>query len=580
MKKLSSLLLAGGLAFATTGCEEFLTPDPETFVSSANYYTQPQHFEQAVVGLYANLRGLYNADYRELTDFRSDLVTLQYNIGVPGFTFVIDEFTESDVDGNVNGQYNDIFNMIFDANVVLTRIDGVTFADQAQKDRLIAEARFLRALAYWQGLQFFGIGDGWPANPGQVLAMPIITTEVTGPTQAFEIERSSVQDVYSFIVAELEAAKPGLPVKGSSGATGNNLGRITRGAAAFLLGATYQLNTASNAEQEKAIAQFAELSANYGLITSGAAGNNAFRQVFNPANKNNNESILEIQYNGAATVTNNALFQNLIGGMAPLNSAGGGNAGNPDRVSIWGNAGGGGYMPTPNHILSFAGADPSDPAMPFDLRYEGGYGAFCPGSGISGVLGVADVLVSGQSGNEAWPDINIESLRDPVTHEVRSDCIAYFTKWRWEDQTPLSGRDNNNWIVFRYADALLRRAESLVRVGRAGEAKQFVDQVRARAGLPALAGNPTLDLILEERAKELGGEGHRWFDLKRYGVAEEVIDAHGDFLRARNNSAAIRARTIEEDAYTLGVDNFRARYPVRPRDVTLSGGLIVQNPGW
>jgi starch-binding outer membrane protein, SusD/RagB family len=571
MRKLSSLLLAAGLAVSVTGCDAFLEPDPVTFASSATYYQTPGQFEQAVVGLYAEMRNIYGGDYRTLTDFRSDLVTLQYNTGVPGFTFVVDEFAENAVDNNITGQWNAVTRAVYNANVILTRIEGVSFPNQAQKDRIVAEAKFIRALALWQGLQFWGLAEGWqPTN----LAIPLPTAEITGPDEAFELKRATVQEVYDFIVKDLASAKAALPARGTSGATGANAGRITRSAAAFLLGATYQLNPA---DAGKALAEFDEVvAAGHQLVPQ-------FRQVFNPANKNNIESILEIQFNGAAGITNGALFQNLVPGMSPLNSAGGGNAGNAQRVSAFGNAGGGGYMPTPDLVQSYTGAEPSDPLTPFDERYQDGYGAFCPGS-VSGVLGVADVIANNQGPNTNWPDLNIASLRDPVSKATRTNCIVYFTKWRWPEQQVLAGRDNNNWIVFRYSDALLRRAEALWRLNRPTDALAALNLVRRRAELPdlvGLSGTALRDAILQERAWELAGEGHRWFDLKRFEQANEVIEAHGNFLRARNNAGTARARVIQPDAYKLsGPAAFRLRYPVRPRDVTLSGGLIEQNPGW
>jgi hypothetical protein len=569
MRKISALLLAGIAAVSVTSCDSFLTPDPKTFSSSANYYTEPGQFEQAVVGLYGDLRGLYGGNWRTLGGLRSDLVTLQYNPGVPGFTFVLDEFADDANDNNVQGQWNDVFGTIFDANVVITRIGSVDFPDPAQKARLVAEAKFMRALAMWQGLQFWGLGEGWdPAH----LAIPIITEEITDPAKAFELERASVQQVYDFIVNDLSSSWADLPARGAPNASGASAGRITQGAARTLLGATYQLNPADAA---KALTEFQAVAAmGYSLVPE-------YRDVFNPANKNNSESILEVQYNVA--LDNGALRQNLVPGMSPLNAEGGGNGGNPQRVAVYGGSGDGSYMPTPDYILSFAGADPAQPETPFDKRFTGGIGEFCPDSGISGVLGVADVRVSTQGPNTLWPDINVAAVRDPQTHEVRTDCIAYFTKWRWPESMTQSGRDNNNWIVFRYADVLLREAEAYWRLNQPDQALIPLNEVRARAGLPGLSGlsgTALRDAILQERAWELGGEGWRWFDLKRFEVATARIEAQGDFLRGRNNSVTPRTRTIAEDAYTLGEQGFRLWYPVRPRDVVLSHGLLQQNFGW
>ena len=577
MRRTLSLMVAGVIAIGVSGCDDFLAPEPATFASSETYFKTPDQMEQAVSGLYTEMRGLFQGDWRLLNDLRGDDVTLQLNINVPGFTFQIDEFLEATNDGTVSAQYSAIFDLIFASNVILTRIEGVTFTDPAQKARMIGEAKFARAIAYWQAVQFFGLAEDWAPNN---LAIPLILEEITNPQQAFELERATVQQVVAQIVQDLTEAKAVLPVRGSPGATGANNGRITRGAAAFLLGATHQFNPDATA-QRAALAEFASLEADgYQLITAPSGANNAYRQVFNPANKNNRESILEFQF--LVSSENGGLRQNLVPGMAPLNSASGGNAGDARTVAVYGASGNGSFNPTQNHILSFTGAEAGDPAAPRDLRYEGGYGLFCPGSGISGVLGVADRLrvtadITLGGPNTQYPELNIATARDPQTGEVRNNCIPYFTKWRWVEHMPQEGRDNNNWIAFRYADALLRRAESHARLGETGPALTHLNTVRARAGLDALvglSGQALMDAILRERSWELAGEGHRWFDLKRFGVASEVITAHGAERIARV------PRTSPSAYGVTGANSYRMRYPIRPRDVELSECKILQNPGW
>ncbi|HEX6926599.1 MAG TPA: RagB/SusD family nutrient uptake outer membrane protein [Longimicrobiaceae bacterium] len=577
MRRLLSILFTGGIVVSLGACDDFLSPDPATFASSETYFQTPGQMEQAVSGLYSQMANLYDWDWRELVDLRGEDVTLQFNINVPGFTFQLDEFLEATNDATVAGQYTAIFDAIFSANVILTRIDDVEFEDQAQKARIVAEAKFIRSLAFWQAIQLFGLAESWePDN----LAVPLILEEITNPNQAFELERATVQQVYDQIIADLTEAKAALPVRGSAGATGANSGRITRGAAAFLLGATYQLNP-DPAAQRAALAEFESLEGDgYALITSGSGENNAYREIFNPANKNNIESILEIQYSVASE--NGSLRQNLVPAMAPLNSAAGGNAGDPQTIAVYGASGNGSYNPTQNHILSFVGSDPDAPAEPRDLRYEGGYGMFCPSSGISGVLGVEDRLretedITLGGPNTQYPELNIPRVRDPQTGEVRENCIPYFIKWRWVEHMPQPGRDNNNWIVFRYADALLRRAESHARLGEDAEALQHLNTVRERAGLPplsGLSGQELLDAILRERSWELGGEGHRWLDLKRFGVASEVISEHGEERKR------LVPRTSPSAYGVTGANAYRLRYPIRPRDVELSQCKILQNPGW
>jgi len=78
-----------------------------------------------------------------------------------------------------------------------------------------------------------------------------------------------------------------------------------------------------------------------------------------------------------------------------------------------------------------------------------------------------------------------------------------------------------NWIIYRYADVLMMKAEALSQLGRYVEAADYLNLIRERAGLGPLAlqNSPMAyeDAILEERALELAFEGKRWFDLMRMG---------------------------------------------------------------
>ncbi len=83
--------------------------------------------------------------------------------------------------------------------------------------------------------------------------------------------------------------------------------------------------------------------------------------------------------------------------------------------------------------------------------------------------------------------------------------------------TPRNGGGaSNDFPIYRYADVLLMIAECNVRLNNAAAAKPFIDQVRSRAGIGALAGNPTLEDIYTERGLELNWEGHRRQDMIRF----------------------------------------------------------------
>jgi hypothetical protein len=92
-----------------------------------------------------------------------------------------------------------------------------------------------------------------------------------------------------------------------------------------------------------------------------------------------------------------------------------------------------------------------------------------------------------------------------------------------DGKTTRTGSDQNscNWIVYRFADVLLMKAEALSQLERFPEALDIINQIRDRAGVPALViPNSAVafeDAILDERALELAFEGKRWFDLLRMG---------------------------------------------------------------
>lgn len=86
---------------------------------------------------------------------------------------------------------------------------------------------------------------------------------------------------------------------------------------------------------------------------------------------------------------------------------------------------------------------------------------------------------------------------------------------------PGSIQKGANWIVYRYADVLLMKAEALSQLGRYAEALTIINEIRLRAGLAQISITNSAvayeDAILNERALELAFEGKRWFDLVRMG---------------------------------------------------------------
>jgi len=100
---------------------------------------------------------------------------------------------------------------------------------------------------------------------------------------------------------------------------------------------------------------------------------------------------------------------------------------------------------------------------------------------------------------------------DPVAIELNGIRVVKYVP-DYEFQFPT----RNDYVIFRYADVLLLKAEALLRSNRAGEAVSLVNQVRARAGISPL-GTVNLDELLDERGREFYWEGQRRTDLIRFG---------------------------------------------------------------
>ncbi len=257
-----------------------------------------------------------------------------------------------------------------------------------------------------------------------------------------------------------------------------------------------------------------------------------YESIFNPANKGNGEMIFEIQYSFAL-----GQASNFISRFVPWNSGtdllvGGENAG----------AGSGRNQPTKELI---------------DLYQEG----------------------------DIRKNVNIAYY---VTNE--GDSIPYMGKYAY----PLldRARQDVNWPMFRYADALLMLAECLNEVnGFDQNAIGILNLIRLRAGVPPYSdASPDPGLVLNgaeglrnaiarERRLELAFENHRWFDLVRRGEAVAVMQAHGEQQKAEKGILGEQlpdgtSGIIPAQAFT----NIRTVFPIPERQVVQFG--YTQNEAW
>lgn len=318
MKRFSSGLLLI-LALASSACQDdFLALSP---ISSANvdkFYQTPADFQTAILGAYSTLQtgGMYG-NWFLFSEERSDNTEQEDYAGTTQVYGDFDTFTLLSTNSFISDAWNAHYRLINQCNTVLSRIPSVSFSDATQKDQLIGEAKFLRALAYFNLVRVYGDG-------------PLVTTAISG-ADAYQVNRSPVADIYTQIGADLTDASAKLPVS----YTGASIGRATKGAAATLLGKVYltQKQYDKAAQTLKTVID----AGTYSLLPT-------YASVFLDANAQNKESIFEVAYKASSQGEGSNYATN----FSPKRGA----------VYVTGQGSGQGYnRPTQNMIAAYESGD-------------------------------------------------------------------------------------------------------------------------------------------------------------------------------------------------------------------------------
>lgn len=150
-----------------------------------------------------------------------------------------------------------------------------------------------------------------------------------------------------------------------------------------------------------------------------------------------------------------------------------------------------------------------------------------------------------------------------------------FTRKYYDNQMTVKVESGNDWIIYRYADILLKYSEALNEAGNTAAAFDHLSAVRRRAGLSsdpvwATSQGAMRVAIEKERRVELNCEGHRWFDLLRTGRLREVMNAHFQNKMLDNHQIGAGA----------SVEEFELLFPVPLFEINLNPDNLNQNPGY
>jgi hypothetical protein len=537
-RRILGLALAGLAAAGAAACEG-LTEVPYSFVAPENFYRNADDALAALSGAYDGFQAdvdalgvddteYYGRHYWMLVEYPTEVMTVR--LGATNERTEPDIFRVHPGHTYIAGVWQSGFHAVNRANAVIDNVPGITAMDPALRDRIVAEARFLRAFHYFNLVRLFG-------------GVPLFLEE-TKSLEDIRRPRASEAEVYAAIVADLEAAAAVLPAS----YTGANRGRATRGAAKTLLAKVHLQHGAAAGGGTAAFQQAARWARE--VITDGGYSLlGSYPAVFDQANENNAEVIFDIQ---------NARVPGAGGHMCDQ------------------------FAPRPQPSQAdFPWCDGQNPSFSAEWPFYFSYHPSDTRRGGTWLLGYTK-----KSGvTVAW---------DSTATAVNAYGSSGPVPGKYIDRVPgsLDGAEEPNFILLRYADVLLSLAEAINEVsGPTGEAYGLVNQVRARAQVPPLTPGLTTtafrDSLFLERRFEFAMEGHGHFDSQRnWTWAKARIEQYStNAARAFWNRprpagcGGCIARDSSVPKVLLALTDKNRLYPI-PQEARDVNPLLSQNPGY
>jgi len=384
--------------------------------------------------------------------------------------------------------WNDPYQGIARANLLLQKLPK-TVKDETLKARFAGEAKALRAYYFFNLVRMFR-------------NVPLILESLTKDNM-FDVDQAKPEDVYAQIEKDLTEAIAVLP---STVPVATDGGRLTKGAAKALLGKVYLY------EKKNALAaqQLAEVNGPTpgGTSTFGYRLVKSFDSLWMPANKFNPESILEETHSAAGNSDwsfwgSGRDEGNTLNVMVGPRSYERIDASAPDLPSGWS------FLVFTQDFYNFIKNDPRKDATLLDLNALQTAGK---------IKYIAGYMNTGYFLNKFLP------RKTDVSKGGGASELNY----------------RQNTYIIRLADTYLMEAEALG--GTGARAQALLDAVRARVGLASVPVSMTA--IKNERRAELAGEGHRWFDLVRWGDAPAVLGSRG-FVAGKHEVFPIPFRELQ-----------------------------------
>lgn len=505
-----------------------------------------------------NLIQLYvNAQYNVLLHgYQNDLLAAAddeaFNIHQFGNLYMVQtgQLTQDNVTNFSNkiDYWNFAYGYIYNINVFFSKIDAAP-VDAKFKAGAIAEMRFLRAYIYANLIWRYG-------------GVPIIT-HVFGLHDDFKVTQSSYDACVKFIDSQLDSAAADLPPNQPADEKGRASANACLALKARVL--LYDASLLNNPNHDNTKWQ-AAADASAALLNAGYSLNPDYQSTF----LTDNNEIIFARYFTQANSTNFSLEEG-------RNGSNGWTSQNPsqNQVNAYEMAATGmlPYKQQPDGSLVLnpgSGYDPNNPYVGRDPRLD------------------ASILHDGSLWQGRVTETFDGGLDSPGSsvQPWNASLTSYAYKKGVVESIPPTGstvKPTNPWIFFRYAEVLLNYAEAEFELGNEAVARQYINLVRARPSVhmpPVTSSGDALRAdIQEERRVEFAFEGLRFFDVRRWKIAE--VTENIPILRMHITKQSNGTKVYQID--TLEKRSFLPQHylmPIPRSEISKSQGSLIQNPGY